>query len=118
MVGIDPFEGAFCKDDVDAFEVVSGQDFDGTCSVVEKYGIDAIVTAATDKPAKFQVITARGVVQETTGTDMKWELVRKTKKSGKPIRRGGPAVEVFARVKAFATDGSEEVLFSQPFMLF
>ena len=49
-VGIDPCENATCKDDVDAFEVVGGQDFEGTCAVVEKYGIDAIVTAATDKP--------------------------------------------------------------------
>jgi carbamoyl-phosphate synthase large subunit len=49
-VGIDPCEDATCKDCVDAFEVVGGQDFDGTCAIVDKYGIDAIVTAATDKP--------------------------------------------------------------------
>ncbi|MBO4263521.1 MAG: hypothetical protein J5871_02425, partial [Bacteroidales bacterium] len=49
-VGIDPAADASCKDEVDAFEVVGGQDFAGTCAVVEKYGIDAIVTAATDKP--------------------------------------------------------------------
>ena len=49
-VGIDPCEDAVCKDCVDAFEVVGGQDYEGTCAVVEKYGIDAIVTAATDKP--------------------------------------------------------------------
>ena len=50
VVGIDPCPDAFCKDDTDAFEVVGGQDFEGTCAVVERYGIDAIVTAATDKP--------------------------------------------------------------------
>ena len=49
-IGIDPAEDATCKDEVDAFEVVGGQDFEGTCDVVEKYNIDAIVTAATDKP--------------------------------------------------------------------
>ena len=49
-VGIDPAADAVCKDDVDVFEIVGGQDFKGTCDVVEKYGIDAIVTAATDKP--------------------------------------------------------------------
>ena len=49
-IGIDPCEDATCRADVDAFEVVGGQDFEGTCSVVEKYSIDAIVTAATDKP--------------------------------------------------------------------
>lgn len=49
-VGIDPCEDATCRGDVDAFEVVGGQNYEGTCAVVEKYGIDAIVTAATDKP--------------------------------------------------------------------
>lgn len=49
-VGIDPCADAVCRDTVDAFEVVGGQDFEGTCAVVEKYGINAIVTAATDKP--------------------------------------------------------------------
>lgn len=49
-VGIDPAKDATCKDEVDTFEVVGGQDYEGTCAVVEKYGIDAIVTAATDKP--------------------------------------------------------------------
>lgn len=50
VVGIDPCADAYCKDDVDAFEIVGGQDFEGTCAVVEKHRIDAIVTAATDKP--------------------------------------------------------------------
>lgn len=49
-VGIDPVAAAICRDAVDSFEVVGGQDYEGTCAVVEKYGIDAIVTAATDKP--------------------------------------------------------------------
>lgn len=49
-VGIDPAADAACHDEVDAFEVVGGQDYEGTCAVIEKYGINAIVTAATDKP--------------------------------------------------------------------
>lgn len=49
-IGIDPMADATCRDAVDAFEVVGGQDFEGTSAVVEKYGINAIVTAATDKP--------------------------------------------------------------------
>ena len=68
------------------------------------------VTAATDKPARFEVITARGVVKETTGTDVSWTVE-------KEAYWQGPGLHVFARVKAYATDGSEEVLFSQPFML-
>ena len=50
VVGIDPCADAYCKDDVDAFEIVGGQDYEGTCAVVEKHDIDAIATAATDKP--------------------------------------------------------------------
>ena len=49
-IGIDPCEDATCRDCVDAFEVVPGQDYEGHCAVIEKYSIDAIVTAATDKP--------------------------------------------------------------------
>lgn len=49
-VGIDPLENADCRNEVDAYEVVGGQDFEGTCAVIEKYGIDAIITSATDKP--------------------------------------------------------------------
>ena len=69
------------------------------------------VTATTDKPARFEVITARGVVQEAKGTEVAWDVVP----NGSSV---GPRVDVFARVKAYATDGSGEVLFSQPFMLF
>lgn len=49
-VGIDPCADATCKDCVDSFEMVPGQDYEAHCVVVEKYSIDAIVTAATDKP--------------------------------------------------------------------
>ncbi len=50
VVGIDPCADAVCRNDVDAFEVVGGQDFEGTKAVAQKYNIAAIVTAATDKP--------------------------------------------------------------------
>lgn len=50
VVGIDPCEDAYCNGDVDAFEVVGGQDYEGTLAVCKKYHVSAIVTAATDKP--------------------------------------------------------------------
>lgn len=50
VVGIDPCEDAYCKNEVDAFEVVGGQDYEGTLAVVKRYDVDGIVTAATDKP--------------------------------------------------------------------
>ena len=50
VIGIDPCADAFCKDDVDSFEIVGGQDYEGTLAVAKKYNVSAVVTAATDKP--------------------------------------------------------------------
>lgn len=50
VVGIDPQAEASCKELVDAFEIVDGQDFDKTVEVAERYQIKGIITAATDKP--------------------------------------------------------------------
>ena len=49
-VGIDPNPKAECKDDVDAFEIVAGDDFETTIYVALKYKISGVITAATDKP--------------------------------------------------------------------
>lgn len=49
-IGIDPCENPFCKDEVDVFEVVGGQDFESTLSVAKKYNVAGVVTVATDKP--------------------------------------------------------------------
>jgi len=49
-IGIDPEKNAVCKDLVDVFEVVDGQDYEGTIKVANKYKIKGIITAATDKP--------------------------------------------------------------------
>ena len=68
------------------------------------------VTAATDKPARFEIITARGVVKEAKGNEVSWTVE-------KEAYWQGAGYHVFARVKAYAVDGSDEVLFSQPFML-
>ena len=61
-VGIDPLEDAACREEVDAYEVVGGQDYEGTCAVVEKYGIDAIITTATDKPLVMMARVAKQYV--------------------------------------------------------
>jgi len=47
---IDPSPNAICKNVADFYEVIDGEDFKGTCNVVEKYNISGILTAATDKP--------------------------------------------------------------------
>ena len=59
VVGIDPCEDAYCKGDCDAFEVVGGQDFNGTIDVAKKYKVSAIVTAATDKPLVMMARVAK-----------------------------------------------------------
>lgn len=49
-VVIDPNPNAEGGKIADAFETVEGDAFEKTCSVVEKYSIEAIITVATDKP--------------------------------------------------------------------
>ena len=94
VVGIDPCEDAFCKDDVDAFEVVSGQDFDGTCVVVEKHGIDAIVTAATDKPLVMMARIAEKYgfpfysVETAQWSTDKFQMKKRFELGGVPHARG------------------------------
>ena len=58
-IGVDPAVDATCKDEVDAFEIVGGQDFEGTMAVAKKYQIDALVTAATDKPLVMMARVAK-----------------------------------------------------------
>ena len=76
----------------------------------------AKVWASTDKPARFQVITAHGVVKEASGTSVEWQLP-KSNLSQWGYGTVGREHEVYARVRASATDGSGEVISSQPFMM-
>lgn len=57
-IGIDPCPDAPAAASCDAFETVDGQDFERTCAVVEKYGIDGVVTASTDKPLRMMARVA------------------------------------------------------------
>ena len=70
------------------------------------------VEAETDKPAKLEVITGLGKVKKAQGTSIKWSMDGQYNWSG-PRNKA----HVFARIKAYATDGSGEELFSQPYML-
>lgn len=58
-IGIDPCADAVCKDEVDVFEVVGGQDYESTLAVARKYNIAAVVTAATDKPLVMMARVAK-----------------------------------------------------------
>ena len=71
------------------------------------------VEAETDRPARFEVITGLGVVKmEAKSTGVKWTM-------GGQYEWSAPRANahVFARIKAYALDGSGEELFSQPYML-
>ena len=71
------------------------------------------IVVETDKKAKLEVITARGVVKTVTGTRIEWDVPKETWGCG----WDGAILDVFCRVKAYALDGSKEVLFTQPYML-
>ena len=58
-VGIDPNPNAECKASVDAFEVVAGDNFNGTLFVAKKYNVSGIITAATDKPLVMMARVAK-----------------------------------------------------------
>ncbi len=58
-VVIDPDPHAVGQQIAGVFEVVGGQDYEGTCAVVEKYNIHAIITVATDKPLRMMARVAK-----------------------------------------------------------
>lgn len=93
-IGIDPCADAVCKDEVDAFEIVGGQDFEGTCAVVEKYGVDAIVTAATDKPLVMMARVAEKYgypfysVETAQWSTDKYQMKQRFLEGGVPCARG------------------------------
>lgn len=66
---IDPNPAAIGKAVADAFEVVDGQDFEGTCAVVEKHKITHIITVATDKPLVMMARIAEKYGFEFISTD-------------------------------------------------
>ena len=95
VVGIDPCADAFCRDAVDAFEVVGGQDYEGTLAVARKYNINAIATAATDKPLVMMARVAKELSlpfysEETAqiSTD-KYRMKECFRKAGIPCANGG-----------------------------
>ena len=93
-IGIDPCADAVCKDEVDAFEIVGGQDFEGTCAVVEKYGVNAIVTAATDKPLVMMARVAKKYgfpfysVETAEWSTDKYQMKQRFMEGGVPCARG------------------------------
>lgn len=94
VVGIDPCEDAFAKDDCDAFEVVGGQDFEGTIAVAKKYNVSAIVTAATDKPLVMMARVAKELglkffsVETAQWSTDKFQMKQRFIEGGIPCAKG------------------------------
>lgn len=94
VVGIDPCADALCRDEVDVFEIVGGQDYEGTLAVARKYNISAVVTAATDKPLVMMARIAKELglrfySEETAiwSTD-KYQMKQRFIEGGVPCARG------------------------------
>ena len=74
---------------------------------------ETTVAAETDRPARLVVITGCGIVkEETRATSIKWTMEGVYGWSA-PRKDA----HIYARIKAYALDGSCEELFSQPYML-
>lgn len=93
-VGIDPCEDAVCKDDVDVFEVVGGQDYEKTLEVAEKYHIDGVITTATDKPLVMMARVAEALhlpfysVETAQWSTDKYQMKQRFMLGGVPFAKG------------------------------
>ncbi len=93
-IGIDPAADATCKEEVDAFEIVGAQDFEGTMEVAKKYQIDAIVTAATDKPLVMMARVAKELnlpfysVETAQWSTDKFQMKKRFELGGVPHAQG------------------------------
>lgn len=94
VVGIDPCSDAICKDDCDVFEVVGGQDLNCTIEVCQKYNVNAIVTAATDKPLVMMANVAEKLnfpfysVRTAVWSTDKYQMKQRFVEGGVPCAQG------------------------------
>lgn len=93
-VGIDPCEDASSREECSAFEVVGGQDYEGTLSVAKKYNVSAIVTAATDKPLVMMARIAKELnlpfysVETAEWSTDKFQMKQRFIEGGVPCAQG------------------------------
>lgn len=60
-IGIDISENPLCAEDVDAFEQVSGDNYERTIEVAKKYNVNGVICAATDKPLVMMARVAKAL---------------------------------------------------------
>ena len=93
-VGIDPCEDAYSRSECCPFEVVGGQDYEGTLAVAKKYNIAAVVTAATDKPLVMMARIAKELnlpfysVETAEWSTDKFQMKQRFIEGGVPCAQG------------------------------
>lgn len=94
VIGIDPCADAYAKDYVDVFEIVAGQDYEGTLAVAKKYHVSGVVTAATDKPLVMMARVAEDLnlpfysVETAEWSTDKYQMKQRFLKGNVPCAKG------------------------------
>lgn len=93
-IGIDPCDDAVCKDDVDVFEVVGGQDYEKTLEVAKRYDVAGVITTATDKPLVMMARVAEALhlpfysVKTALWSTDKYQMKQRFMLGGVPFAKG------------------------------
>ena len=93
-IGIDPCTDAFCKDDVDVFEVVGGQDYAKTLEVAQRYHVAGVITTATDKPLVMMARVAEALhlpfysIETAQWSTDKYRMKQRFELCGVPFAKG------------------------------
>ena len=93
-IGIDPCVDAFCKDDVDVFEVVDGQDYEKTLEIAKKHNVSGVITTATDKPLVMMAKIAEALqlpfysVETAQWSTDKFQMKQRFMLGGVPFAKG------------------------------
>lgn len=93
-IGIDPCDDAVCKDDVDVFEVVGGQDYEKTLEVAKRYDVAGVITTATDKPLVMMARVAEALhlpfysVKTAQWSTDKYQMKQRFMLGGVPFAKG------------------------------
>jgi len=91
---IDPDDSAVGKAHADIFEVVEGDDYKRTLKICDKYNVDGIVTAATDKPLEMMARIAENKsfvfpsLNSIQNTINKNKLKKKLLSASLPVAKG------------------------------
>lgn len=93
-IGIDPCEDAVCKNEVDVFEVVGGQDYEKTLEVAKRYNVAGVITTATDKPLVMMAKIAETLhlpfysVETAQWSTDKYQMKQRFMLGGVPFAKG------------------------------